>query len=945
MSTFYVREEFLDAWKKATDVKSVNEAKAILDNPQSFEPLEVIKAAVTVADAIASNIPADMNTTKGLVTKAVGSVTGSLSLALNVADIADKYQSGKAKWTDVAGIIGSLMLRVPGLQVVGAILSAYPLADEFGQWLGKEGHLDPLFELYDNAVDSLSDLLFYLFGPDYNPASAFPEAAAKGSPIAIDLDGDGIETLSKTGNVFFDHDKNGMAERSGWIAADDGLLVLDRNADGQINNGGELFGNNTELADGTLAANGYEALKALDDNGDGVIDSNDASFADLRIWQDLNGDGLSQTDELLTLEQAGIASLNTDYQNSNSDDGYGNITRQTSTATMADGSTADTADIWFAVNKTRTVEQDLLELSDEVAALPDAVAFGNVRSLRQAMVRDEELTQLVQQFTDSDSEGERLGLMDALIWRWAGVDDVDPRSRDEFGTFYLDGRKVAALEQLIGQQYINRFGGNYVQGPQAAGVLGAEYNRVKSYIYAQLQSQTLYAEAFDQIGLAYNFDTDQFEPDLSDFKQYILDGLEQGSLSETDAIKIFNTFNGVASYSTILQTSLNTLKGDTELGAYVNTRAIIGTDIADQLSGSSQDDFIAGGQGDDSLNGGAGNDTYLFERGDGSDNLFDTAGSDQISFAEGILPEHIQLSRTQTSLIITINDPANPEQNDRIEILHYFDFDGNTSANAIEQLLFKDGQSIALSNLITEQISNQATVGDDYLYGDAAGNELSGLTGNDILYGGAGDDTYRFNIGDGKDVITDTAGADQIIFGAGITQDNIRFTRTDADLFITLIDESKTPTGDEIRIKGAVGQSRYTIESVLFNGQTNLTFTEMMQRSATLHGTDQDDQLTGIRLNDEIYGYAGNDTLNGGSGNDLLEGGAGDDSLNAGDGNDQLEGGEGNDTLQARFGHNSLSGGDGDDVLKIDRYSNGYSQRGYSNTLVGGLGNDRLEGW
>ncbi|WP_268239409.1 calcium-binding protein, partial [Amphritea balenae] len=597
-------------------------------------------------------------------------------------------------------------------------------------------------------------------------------------------------------------------------------------------------------------------------------------------------------------------------------------------------STADTADIWFAVNKTRTVEQDLLELSDEVAALPDAVAFGNVRSLRQAMVRDEELTQLVQQFTDSDSEGERLGLMDALIWRWAGVDDVDPRSRDEFGTFYLDGRKVAALEQLIGQQYINRFGGNYVQGPQAAGVLGAEYNRVKSYIYAQLQSQTLYAEAFDQIGLAYNFDTDQFEPDLSDFKQYLLDGLEQGSLSETDAIKIFNTFNGVASYSTLLQTSLNTLKGDAELGAYVNTRAIIGTDIADQLSGSSQDDFIAGGQGDDSLNGGAGNDTYLFERGDGSDNLFDTAGSDQISFAEGILPEHIQLSRTQTSLIITINDPANPEQNDRIEIQHYFDFDGNTSANAIEQLLFKDGQPITLSNLVTEQISNQATVGDDYLYGDATGNELSGLTGNDTLYGGAGDDTYRFNIGDGKDVISDTAGADQIIFGAGITQDNIRFTRTDADLILTLIDESKTPTGDEIRIKGAVGQSVYAIESVLFSDQTTLTFAEMMQRSATLHGTDQDDQLTGIRLNDEIYGYAGNDTLNGKGGNDLLDGGAGDDTLIGTSGRNTLRGGAGNDVLNASgYGYHytgsthlgsTLEGGTGDDQLTGGYYQNTY---------------------
>lgn len=238
-------------------------------------------------------------------------------------------------------------------------------------------------DLHQLLVDYTADALWQLFGPndELDPSSAFQTAETTLSPIAIDLNGDGIKTLSKDANIYFDHDKNGMAEQTGWVAADDGLLVLDRNADGQINNGGELFGNNTELAGGTNAANGFEALKELDANGDGIIDSNDAQFDELRIWQDTNSDGLSQSDELLTLEQAGIASLNIDYSTVSTEDGNGNITRQTSTAEMADGSTADTADIWFGVNLTRTIEQDLLELSEEVSALPDATAFGNVRSL------------------------------------------------------------------------------------------------------------------------------------------------------------------------------------------------------------------------------------------------------------------------------------------------------------------------------------------------------------------------------------------------------------------------------------------------------------------------------------------------------------------------------------------------------------------------------------
>jgi len=124
-------------------------------------------------------------------------------------------------------------------------------------------------------------------------------------PIALDLNRDGkITTTSREEGVNFDLDGNGFAEKAGWISGDDALLVRDVNGDGKISNGGELFGDQTELKDGTIAESGFEALSELDSNGDGKISEDDDEFSTLRVWNDKNQDGLSQVDEMQSLSNA-----------------------------------------------------------------------------------------------------------------------------------------------------------------------------------------------------------------------------------------------------------------------------------------------------------------------------------------------------------------------------------------------------------------------------------------------------------------------------------------------------------------------------------------------------------------------------------------------------------------------------------------------------------------
>ena len=100
----------------------------------------------------------------------------------------------------------------------------------------------------------------------------FETAEVTKSPLVVDLDGDGVETVGVSEGVYFDHDGNGFAEKSGWVGKDDGILVRDINNNGTIDNGTELFGNNSVLSSGENALNGFEALKELDSNKDGIVD-------------------------------------------------------------------------------------------------------------------------------------------------------------------------------------------------------------------------------------------------------------------------------------------------------------------------------------------------------------------------------------------------------------------------------------------------------------------------------------------------------------------------------------------------------------------------------------------------------------------------------------------------------------------------------------------------
>ena len=211
-------------------------------------------------------------------------------------------------------------------------------------------------------------------------------------PLVLDLDGDGLEISPLSQGVLFDGDGDGIKTGTAWVGADDGLLVWDRNGNGTIDSGAELFGDQTILANGQKAAHGFAALADLDTGnlvdgqlvgaGDGVFDAKDAAYSKVRVWRDLNQDGISQAAELKNLAELGIQNIK--LGSAPTAISYNNATLvQSGSFTRTDDTTGQAGSFNFAQN-TFVREFVPIAVSDAAKAMVNIKGSGMVRDLREA---------------------------------------------------------------------------------------------------------------------------------------------------------------------------------------------------------------------------------------------------------------------------------------------------------------------------------------------------------------------------------------------------------------------------------------------------------------------------------------------------------------------------------------------------------------------------------
>lgn len=170
-------------------------------------------------------------------------------------------------------------------------------------------------------------------GGGSNSCECEPDDPNCTSPIILDVAGDGYRLTNVELGVRFDLRVTGTPIRTAWTEpdSDDAWLALDRNGNGTIDNGSELFGNFTPQP-ASSHKNGFLALAEFDKtanggNGDDLISGQDSVFTSLRLWQDRNHNGVSEQTELLLLPAANVQTLSLDYKESRRRDGHGNLFR------------------------------------------------------------------------------------------------------------------------------------------------------------------------------------------------------------------------------------------------------------------------------------------------------------------------------------------------------------------------------------------------------------------------------------------------------------------------------------------------------------------------------------------------------------------------------------------------------------------------------------------
>jgi hypothetical protein len=287
--------------------------------------------------------------------------------------------------TKLAGIGPRIVAGIVGALVATMTMAQQQPCDGWGYSTpGCSRHPDPSHPtIYGycgvNGVAGCYECIYTCYGGTFDYCAERPDGAVRfcqgrterpdppwgGSPqpncpILIDLDGNGYHLVGLENAVQFDINNNAAPDMVSWTRAGerDAFLCLDRNGNGRIDNGGELFGDSTLLASGQRAANGFLALAEFDTtemggNGDGRISQTDAVFDRLRLWVDWNHDGASSPGELSTLQSGGVVEISTNYVLTPRQDQYGNRFRYLSLAKLRNAAgLVRAAPIWDVIFRT-----------------------------------------------------------------------------------------------------------------------------------------------------------------------------------------------------------------------------------------------------------------------------------------------------------------------------------------------------------------------------------------------------------------------------------------------------------------------------------------------------------------------------------------------------------------------------------------------------------------
>jgi len=762
---------------------------------------------------------------QGTVSGGLGYLAGTATTIIVEAGIA----------TFAAGLAASGAIAVAAPIVAGVIVGT-------AVSIAIDSYMDS-FQKCDDTSDPNKDPTKD-FTPDPNdPAGDKDYRIEYYDPVILDLNGNGVKTINKNGyfGALFDHDGDGIRTATGWVDKEDGLLVRDIDGNGKIDNGKELFGDNTILQNGQKATSGMEALADLDNNGDGIIDNKDEAFNSLKVWQDKNGDGISTADELISLTEAGITSINLKDKQTVNQATNGGVIKESATFTKTDGSVNTLADVNFNKDTIHAKYESEVTVSDAVAKLPSVYGSGRLPNIQQAAMKSDELAKLLEQYSATTSRSVQKSLLDKIMLAWATTDpqytDADINiMRPENIRWQQSSNSTNVIYLRRGEQVPEYLTREPPPPQKADAVLEAKVKFVDAML-GIAPTHTLFEVNRSQIA---TFTEAYDNAKLSLYKNLLNQTILKPYLESVDVYT--DGQNMVMTFDKLNQLMTTKYQANT-FGALEDLKDLLTLNGAMLELGGWEQGFVLLQQWRDNLSSiSADNKAYLDEM----FKDFDTQAA----------------TGTQGNDFVFLNDEA------------------QTKYAALK------GSDTIIINTATGQ-TVEGRCGDDII---VAGK------GNDYLVGGTGRNTYIFHKGIGEDFVNydnNYKGEefDKLAF-TDVKLDEVTFYQQGKNLVIGFGNDKVTVLGalDETSTKALVfkfNDQAVSLQNILEKPLSNLAVSDT---EAYMNGWKGIDILTGNATDNQIFAFEGDDTLTGGKGNDRLKGGTGIDTyhFSRGDGIDEI---------------------------------------------------------
>ena len=740
-------------------------------------------------------------------------------------------------------------------------------------------------------------------------------------PLVLDLDNDGIETIG-IGNtvVVFDHNADGIKTGTGWVKSDDGFLVLDRNDNGLIDSGRELFGVDTLKSNGNLAINGFDALSDLDTNHDDVFNQNDEQFAQVQIWRDFNQNGIATANELFSLPQLGIISINLNATVKNVNFGNGNVQTASAAHLTVDG-TGQTGNLDLANNPFYREFTDHIPLTQQAQNLPDTQGSGWVRDLREAVSLSPSLANALANFINQTNPADQKAQLDAVLSAWAETSvmktSIVQASDHGYFLIYLKPNQ-SWPEYDTHLSYWNTTDTSILNalnpGTRAAyDALQQQQQELTKIINVleRFNGTPLVTVGTDRVTLGNGFQS--------------MTSIVPGSNNPvTERVYVSLSTQQVElmqqSYETLKESVYSNLLLQTRLAPYLNKISLDATETDTVLVNFTTLNALLDAQ---KIANPSAALADLIELNKYAGPILQENGWNGLSTLRNWIDEDVAGAQTQVILqdmgLSVVDRGASPD-----DII--FSSTSNTSLSG------SSGNDVLCGSVGND--SAYGGRGNDVLYGGSGRDLLMGGDDDDILRGGGGEndhlrgddgnDTYLYAIGDGNISINNndtlSISRDVLHFMEGINPADVTVKRDSSNLLVTIKNTGKVITVGSNFYDDST--SLYSLDAIEFTDGT--VWDHTMIKQMVLQSTSGNDNLIGFSANDIIDGLGGDDTLSGMGGNDSLYGNTGIDYLHGGDGNDTLEGGDGNDMLFGGNGNDTLRGGTGSNYLRGDDGSDTY---------------------